>query len=782
MHEAIAVSPRVRAAVGLIRRRPFVTLVCGVALVLLAAAGLTSVRADFTHRGYFWDDDIHLKRFDSFERRFGNDDRVVIAIHSPSGVFDLDSAGLLQEMTDKLWRVPEVIGVDSLSNYNWVHAAGEDVVVEPLLPKTLTPQLLEERKRIALADEIIPDYLVSRDAQTALVIARIKPGIDAPPDAPKISRTARELVDSVRRTDHSFYIAGGVPLDDAFEAVATTDLAKLLPRALAIAAIFLALMLRSASGVVLPLGVVLLSLLATIGFAGWTGIALTNISVALPSIMIAVGIAESMHVMLTYNEGAREGMSRGDAATYALEKNFLPTFLTSSTTAIGFVTFIGAGLKPISGLGVLAAFGTQLSWILTYLLLGPLLFLLPLRQPRAAPLAAPLPERWSTRYALFLVRHRRTVLTGATVLAIGSTALALTNEVNSDTLKYFGKSVPIRVAHDFIEDKVGGVRELELVIDSGHEGGVKEPGFLHRIDALQRWIEGQPGVTRALSIVDIIKRTHRSLNGDDPSAYVLPNDAAAIGQELFLYSLNLPQGMDLNDRVTLKQDALRVTVLVKLPTSNETMDLIQRIEQEAKRLGLNAHVTGKYSLYQRINRYVVNAFVSSFAQSVVFIGAWIMLFLRSVSLGIIAMIPNVLPVLAGGAMLRLLGMQLDIGNVLVASVTLGIAVDDTIHVLSNFRRLRLQGRSEFEAMREVFAHTAPALFSSTAVLVMTFATFVLADFVPNANLGILTALILAFALLVDMTLTPVLLVRTPPRHSGEAEVRDIGRHPVRGTG
>ena len=765
-------------------------------LVAVAMAGIGRSRADFSHKGYFWDNDPYLQQFEAFERRFGNDDTIVVAVHSPSGVFDLDSATLLRQLTDRLWKVPEVIRVDSLANYNWVHASGDDIIVEPLLPEHLTADVLQQRRRVALGHEILPGYLVSRDARTALLFARVKPGIDKPSDAQGITRALEKLAQEFSRTDHVIHLSGDAPLNNAFSEVATRDTGRLLPLALLIAAVFLALILRSVAGVIIPLGVVLLSIAASFGFAGWVGITLTNMSTVIPSIMIAVAIADCVHLLVAYQDARRQARpgqdaltareSRGQAARYALEKNLLPTFLTSTTTAIGFITFASADLKPLSGMGFMAAFGVMFAWVMSYLLLGGLLFLLPLRvrpvrtRVKAGAVAGQSrAERWSARYTALLLRNRRWVVLVTALVAVVSLGAAVSNEVNSDPVKYFRDHVPVRIANEFIEAQVGGARAVELVVDSGREDGVKDPVFLAKTEALQRWIEQQPGVSRALSIVDILKQTNRALNGENPAAYRIPTDRETVGQELFLYSMNLPQGMDLNDRVTLNNDALRMTVLTRIGTSRELVAAVERIEAHGRALGLKVHATGKFTLWQRLNGYVVTSFTSSFGTSVLLIGLMMVVFLRSLRLGIIAMIPNVLPILFGFGFLRLIGQPLDMGTVLVASVCLGIAVDDTIHVLANFQRLRRQGRSERQAVTEVFAHTAPALLSTTAILVISFASFALADFTPNIYFGVLTALILATALLVDMTITPLLLVRTGKNaESAESEKSEKSEKPA----
>src|SRR5688572_3136788 len=178
-----------RAVVGFIERRRFLSLLLGLAVVAAFLPGMKHLSADFTHRAFFFSDDPLLLEFEAFERRFGNDENVVIAVHSESGVFDPDTAGLLNEMTEALWKVPEVIRVDSLANFNWVHSSGDDIMVERFIPddQPLTQELLNERQKIAMAHETIPNYLVSKNGKTALVMARIRPGIETQPDAKVIT-------------------------------------------------------------------------------------------------------------------------------------------------------------------------------------------------------------------------------------------------------------------------------------------------------------------------------------------------------------------------------------------------------------------------------------------------------------------------------------------------------------------------------------------------------------------------------------------------------------------
>ena len=745
--------------VGFVVDRPWVSILVALILFLAAAAGMSRLQFDFTHRGFFWPDDPELLQFDAFERKFGNDDVAVIAVHSKKGVFTPETAALVQQLTARMWKIPEVIRVESLANFPWVHAEGDDIKVEPLLPENPTPELLAERSRAAMANEVVPGYLVSRDGKTALVFARIKPGLDRPSDSPLVYHSMEKLAQELASGDHQLYVSGSPAVIASFAEVAGQDTARVFGLALLVAIVALVYALRTTVGVVMPLVNMFLCIVAVFGVAGWTGVTLNNMSAIIPSIMLAICIGDSVHILVSFNAERAAGHDRREAARRALTANMYATFATAFTTALGFLSFTSVAVRPIVGLGYLIFVGVLFAWLQTYLFVGAALVVLPSRI-RTVPHDEEerIAREKAHRYLEWLLRNRVWVIAAGIAVTIGSALVAAGTEVNSDPFKYFASNVPVRHANEFIEKAVGGARGLEVVVSAGKEDGVKDPAFLQKVDEFQRWIEKQEGVTRVVSVLDALKATHRALNGDKPEFYRIPENREAVGQELFLYTLNLPQGMDLNDRVTLANDALRLSVLWTIPTSREVLVMADRIKAQGKAMGLDVDVTGKYYVFDSMNRYVALAFLQSFLTAAFTIGIVMFAILRSVRLTLISLIPNVLPVIFGGAILRLMGQPLDLGTVMVASVCLGVAVDDTIHVLVSYKRYRGQGMDAFEATREVFAHHTRALIVNTVILSLSFGAFLVADFTPNMYFGVLTGLILAFALVCDLTLTPVLLV------------------------
>ena len=768
-HERRTLSQRIAE---LIIRFPKTSILLGIAIAILAVPGVQRLQADFTYRIWFRDGDPLLEAFDRFERRFGNDEAVAVVVHSESGIFDLESATLLRDLTEDMWQVSEIIRVESLSNYNWTHAEEDDLLVDPLIPdpedEELTVELLAQREQVAVNHEVIPGYLVSEDGKTAVIFARLKPAIGGSPDFERVISDTRLMIEKYRDIgDHEFYLTGNAAVTNTFREVTQSDMSIMVPALLGAIVLFLLMFFRKASGVFMPLIVIVLSISITLGLSGWLGIKFNNLTAIVPHILIAIAIADAVHILVTFFQFRRKGLERVEAVRGTLVKNLQPTLLTSISTTVGFFSFATAKITPIMNMGLLAGMGTLIAWLITILVLAPMLVLVPIKIEAVTQVEEKSfePSRFAIRYTEWLQRHRVKVLAAFSLITVSAVYLALQNVVNSDPFKYFAPSVHTRVANEFIEEELGGSMGLEIVINSGEKNGIYDPGFLNKVETFQAWLDDLPYVTKTVAVTDIIKQINRSLHGEDPAAYVIPPDRAMIAQELFLYTMSLPQGMELTDRMTLDNDMLRITAMWTLHESLTSLKEMKRIEAKAGELGLDAYVTGKTPLWHGLNPYVVGTFIVSISLALLLVSILMVIVFRSFSLGLLSMIPNTVPLIIGGAVMTLLEKPLDIGTVIVASVCLGIAVDDTIHFLSNYNRWRKSGADATYAVAQVVTHTGPALLVTTVILVAGFGTFAFASFVPNINFGIMTAIVLSTALITDFTLLPALLLRRVPQES-----------------
>ena len=762
----------------LLVENPWKLLIVGLLIVVGLSAGMSKIKADFTYRVWFNESDPYLKRFDNFERAFGNDENIAIVVHSKSGIFDAESIKLVQGVTHDLWLVPNVIRVDSLTNYNWTDASDDLLQVGPLFPNEmeLSGNVLEQKRAKAMAHEILPGYLISKDERTTIIYAQLEPAIGGSPDFKKVTLAAREIVERYSGFgDHELYLTGTTPITYAFEEAGQQDMGAIMPLTMGFIVLLLLLAFRRASGVLLPFVVIICGAVMAFGVSGYIGLSFNNITSAVPPILIAIGVGDSVHILTSYFRNRRFGHVRSKAAELAASTNFTPTLLTSLSTMIGFFSFASSEVKPILEMGVMAGVGALFAWLATMLILIPLLALLPINVKRsAADEKLDVPGVFVLRYVQWLTAWRAPVIFVAiAIIAIGGYA-AIGSEVNSDPLRYFAKDVPVRVANEYAEKNVGGMQAIEIVIDSGKSEGIKTPDFLQKVESFQSWLDSQAWVDSTVSLVDILKDTNRALYGGDQSAYRIPESDSIIAQELFLYTMGLPQGVDLNNRMTLDNRSLRLTAMSTLHDSVTVLEKIDEIEAKAKTFGLSAWVTGKMPLTHSINPAVVHSFFYSIGAAFAFITLLMMFVLRSFKSGLLSMVPNIVPLAFAAAAMSLLNRPLDIGVVMVASTCLGIAIDDTMHFLVRFHRNIQRGAAPDIAVAQTIAQCGVALFITTLILVAAFGCFALASFMPNVNFGILTAIVLSSALVLDLTLLPAFLLSPSKKLIGEGRSKTPG--------
>lgn len=676
-----------------------------------------------------------------------------------------------------MWLVKDVIRVESMSNYNYIEAKGDDIRTDPFFNKdSYNEKELSLLQRQALSDDVLPDFFISPDSTYAIIYAYLKPILAGEEtDFTEVVKQTREKIKevSINQSGLKVFITGPAAGNDAFREVSESDNIKLIPFMFAFLLGLLFLQFRSVSCLVLALGLIGLTIGVTFGLMGHTGIIFNSLLAAIPGVLLAICIADAVHIFTSYYYFRSLGSKSKEATLLALIKNFQPTLLTSLSTAISFLSITHTDLAPIRDLGYLCGFGTIMAWLFTYLIIGSCLAILSDFLDKYPPKVFEFSKLLSTdsgatkkaeqrRVPLIftdLIYRFRFLIIGSFVVVSGlSLYIALQNEVNSDPMKYFHPRVPIRKAYDFTASKLDGLRGIEFVVDSEKEDGIKDPEFLKRLDAYMAEMVSDPDVTRVRSIREIIKKMNETLNGGLKSFYKIPPSSEAVGQILFLYTMGLPQGLDLNNQYSIDGRRLRIKVTWRLETSKESEIKADQLVALASKYNLNVETGGNAPIYLAMNQKVVNTFFSSMAMALILVSVLLFLVYRDLFISTLAMLPNVIPLVFGGALMQLLGKPIDIGTSIVSTVCLGIAVDDTIHFISSFKQYRAQGMNPRDAICETFLVTGKALVVTTALLVVGFGAFIFADFVPNRNFGMLCAMILALALLTDLLFLPALLL------------------------
>lgn len=745
--------------------RPKTSISLGFLLFILFVPFVFLTELDFSAQAWLSDDDPYIERLNEFENLFGNDERLIVLVElkQERTIFEPDIIQTLSELTEQMWMVPEVVRVESLTNFHWSYAQGDELVTEPFIPEEEqeNADFLKVREKDALEHRVIPGVFFSKDLKSAILYGRISYNPDKPSDFAKIYEGAKKLI-SPYENDERFklHLLGEPVLSQTFQSTSFRDLGTMLPFLFLLIIIYLAYSFRSVIGVIIPLTIIVTSIGFTLGLIGMLGIKANSLTFVLPSILMAIAIADSVHLLTTFFDQHLKGVIIKDAALKSLEKNLYPIFLTSISTAIGFASLVSSDIVPVSDLGLLAASGTMSAMLFSYFLVIPILMMFMSRQKGTkTSINQRMLKRETVRsYISWVDSHKLKILLTFGLIAVVSTTIGLMNTIDSNPFSYFKSSDPLSKANVYTLEHYGGVGGPEILINSGEKEGIKNPEFLKKVDSFQTWLVEKPYINSVMSVVNILKEMNQALYQGDIQEYKINDQQDVIAQELFLYTLGLPQGMDINNQVDLEQKNLRLSMLWEVQNSAESLEKIKEIEDEALERGLDVLVTGKAILFQRMNNYVVNTFFTSISMALILITIILIFVFKSVKVGLLSLIPNFVPVVFGAALLTVLKIPIDIGCAIVASVTLGIAVDDTIHYLAHYNKLVSQGMDKFEALVDVMATTGLALIITSIILVSCFGIFIFANLMPNVHFGVLCSFVISMALVCDLLILPAMIL------------------------
>jgi len=741
--------------IDLILNFPKRVLFCCLLTVLSFIPGLLKLEQNYSHRNWFNSQDPALIDQDRFEEDFGSLDSLNIMLRYKKDIFSENNLRHIRQLTTKLSLLDHAIRVDSLTNSTISYAIKDDILIESLIlgNEVFSPESLSRIKRRALADPVVSTNLIFNDNKTTLINFKYK-------KVEGSNTFYKEVLESVENTLNangseglkSFHVLGDAKVTTSFRKSATSDLKILIPTLLFLVALLLFYQFNKLLIVLISFLSIIFSIVVMLGFAGYCDISFNNLTSITPELILAIGLADAIHIITIY---ALQLKTKGspEALRYSLKKNFIPTIVTSLTTSFGFLAFINSDMDNIKMMGIIAAFGTVIAWLVTYFFLAPciLLFVSDVKT-RTINL-----KFSSQAFIEVLLKNKKKVYFFYTVCITLSLLLIPKLEINSDPLKYFRGELDFSKDIYLAQEEMKAVFPLEIIFDSGKEGGVNDKEYLEKVESFLDWIYKSDLVGYDHSVLKVIKNMNKVFHAEDEKYFSIPETREEIVQLLFSYNLSVPQGRSLNDRVDFSSRKLRLTLMTKHMDSKAANSFYRKIREEALKRELAIKITGKRYLWHSLNEKVVHAFLKSLAMALLFVTLILTSFLKSVRLGLLSLIPNLIPIISGSVFLTILSRPLDIGSSIVASIVLGIAVDDTIHVISNYSYYLKEYGDKKLSLIKVFSETAPALIITTLILSLSFACFIFASFIPNQNMGMLMSLSLFFALVCDLTLLPLLL-------------------------
>lgn len=732
----------------------------GIVLVTaLLASAIPRLSIDTSAEGFMVSGDSARTIYDEFKRQFGTDNATLVVIKADD-VFRPEVLAAVRRLSDALEQVPGVMRVESLATARRV-VADDDTLENRLLLDAEIPTdaaaLATIRER-ATSHRVLVGNIVAADAGATAILVYT----DAPEGESDFNRRFVEQVDALiaaeRQAGIEAYQVGRPLLKDTYSQYILRDLQRLIPISTAVLLATLLLLFRSADAVLVPLTTVGVSIVWSFGLMALTGIPLNVVTAVIPSLLVTIGFTEDVHIISDYHRRVREGMDRRTAVATAMEATAIPILVTTITTVVGFASLGLADVTMLAQFGYASAMALVGNYVVTMALLPVVVLAMP------AYRGAPIDRRWGDRLigeglerlGWFNVRHRTTIIAASAVLLVGAAVPLSRIDVNTDFISYFPENDPIRQRARDVHEVLTGAEAFWIVVDTQRPDGIKEPAVLARISGLQEFLAGTGLVDKSVSIADYLMLINRDLRGGGAADERLPDSREAVAQ----YMLML-QSRDLASLVNADSSAAAVIVRHNL-TGSARMNELERLMDgrfaEAFGRDVSVSYTGESILTNNAADYMAVNELTSFGFTFAAIAIIHAVLFMSVPIGLLSLVPNLIPIVAAYGLMAALGVPLNTGTALVATVAIGIAVDDTVHHLTTYAReltvLPNPSLAMFATLRDVGRPIITASFALAAGFLVVTAS----SFTPLRQFGLYAAITMLLALATELMITPALMM------------------------
>ncbi len=753
-----------------------------------------------SNESFLRSDDPILLAYNSFRDQFGRDELIIIAIQPPD-VFDLKFLKKLKALHEDIEvNVPHVNEITSLVNARNTRGEGELLIVEDLLEKwpRNKDDLMVLKKRV-MSNALYLNRIISEDGRFTTIIIQTnsfsdqdsdldvtlgfddaeKPSINKQEDEPAfltekentaVVMAVSKIVNRYQADDFRLYLAGSPVVTTMVKVSMKKDMQLFIILAVITIGLCLFLMFRRLSGVVLPLLIVLLTLISTLGFMALTGVPVTTLTMVLPSFILAVGVGDSVHILAIFYRHLQKTGKKKDSIIHAMGHSGLAIVMTSLTTAAGLASFATAEVASVADLGAFAGVGVMLALFYSIILVPALIAIIPIKAKSRPQAYRPILDRLLDSITAFSTGHPRAIVTVSAALILISLIAAAQLNFSHDVLKWLPEKSPVRIATQKINDELKGSVTLEVILDTGRKNGLYDPVILKKLDRLSEEIERieleNLFVGKASSVADILKEIHQALNENRPEFYSIPDNPKLIPQEFLLFENSGSD--DLEDVIDSHFQIARFTIKVPWLDALKYAPFLKDIEARFRAAfgkDANVTITGLMTLFCRALTAAIHSMGKSYAIAGGVITIMMILLIGNLRIGLISMVPNLAPIIVIIGVMGLCGLPLDMFTMLIGSIAIGIVVDDTVHFMHNFRRYYHETADVTEAVRQTLHTTGRAMLVTSVILSIGFFVLMFASMNNVFYFGMLTGITIFLALSADFLLAPALLAMVINPHS-----------------
>ncbi len=750
-------------------------------------SNLPKITIDTSTEGFLHDDDPALVRYEAFKDQFGQDEKIMVVVQSKD-IFDAVFLEKLQKLHYELENsVPHLNDITSLLNARNTRGEGDQLIVEDLFENFPTnKQEIEAIKKIAVNSEMYTNLLFNEDLTYTTII--LEPSAYESSDSgdelegfgeeeadaqnleflkdsskSEMVNVAETIAKKLTSDDFNVFIAGSLAVNDYNKRSVQKDMQKFVKLVLLMMMLFLFIVFRRASAVFLPIFIVAISLLTTIGTMALVGTPITIPTQILPSFLLAVGIGAVVHLLAMFFKHLNEHGDKHNAISYSLGHSGLAIIMTSLTTAAGLLSFSTAAIAPIADLGIFAAVGIMIALVNTLVLLPALLAILPIKPAKNAQIEkSKKMDSILKGIADFSTNNAKAIVAFSTVIAIVWTYFAASVEFKHDPLSWQPDNSPVKIATATVDRELKGSVTMEVIIDTKKENGLYNSELLTKLDEIRKKAEAIENdryfVGKGWSVAEVLKEIHRALHENKQEYYVITDNNALIPQEFLLFENSGSD--DLEDLVDSSFSKARITFKLPWMEAGEYGELSDELTTLMKsELGSDVEITitGMVPLFQRTLSAAMSSMATSYIVAFILIAIMMTILLGSIKIGLTSMIPNILPIIMTLGFMSMVNMPLDMFTMLVGAIVIGLSVDDTVHFFHNFAKYHHKGYSTKVALEYTMIGTGRALVATTIVLSLGFYVYMFASLTNLINFGILAGGAITVALISNIILGPALL-------------------------
>lgn len=714
---------------------------------------------------FFSEDNPQLLALDRFKDTYGETKNAFIAIAPANGdMFTRTNLALLEELTHRGWEVPYSRRVDSLQNFQRTRVYEDDLEVDNTYQdaQTLTPEEIKDLRDYVIDHNVIGGQLISADGSLAAmsITFNITDGPGAKEKRQEVIDYLTDLMDELKGKypGVKFYATGGVYVNQAFAEAMLKDGLALMPMMVGLMILFMIIFLRSLMGMIGTMLVVIFSAVIAVGGTVAAGITMTNVTSMAPIVILTVGVADSVHILISMFQAMGHGKSKDEAIIETLRINHQPIFLTSLTTIIGFLSLNFNESPPFRDMGNEVAMGVVAAYLLSIFFLPAFLSLMPVNPRKTKDDDTPAMEHFAARIAA----HHLPVL-GVMIIIIAGLASTIPKlEFNDMFLEYFDETVEFRRTNDFLMENLVGMLAIDFDVDSGEEGGINNPDYLRDLAKFHDWLLTQDKVQHVSSYDGIIFELNKTMHNDDDAFYVAPESRELASQYLLMYEMSVPMGRDVGNSISPDRRRSRVTLNMENAKTSAIISLADRAEawaaENAPAIILSPAI-GESIMFAHVAKRNIISMVNGAFLALFLISSVLLIALRNVKLGFLSLAPNVLPLVMAFGVWSVLVGELGMSGGAVLVIALGIIVDDTVHFLSKYLRAKRELHlNTHDAILYSFRTVGVALLVTSIILVVGFSMLYGSAFKPTKDMGLLISLTVGLALVATFFVIPPLLL------------------------